>query len=128
ILFKEKEQKFITANNITIDDIRAVFFPKNIFEKYIYLGHIYSINKCDLRYALLICADYEAKPWWCPRWFIRLLFLLATGNSTVKIRNHKLHRLYKKLTKYVYIYSLKFSYTTNSVAGPEYLEDLLKAI
>ena len=43
--------------------------------------------------------DYYAKPAWCPRWVLRLLRLLASGNSVIYVRNYTLHDLYRKYTK-----------------------------
>ena len=40
-IFKgKKRNKYIHTRDIHLDDIRAVFFPKNFYEKYHYLGAV----------------------------------------------------------------------------------------
>ncbi len=54
----------------SLDDIRAVFFPKDFYEKYQYLGSI-PYGNGDIFKAmepLVIFMDYKAKPKYCPRW------------------------------------------------------------
>jgi hypothetical protein len=43
--------------------------------------------------------DSKAKPWWCPRWFLRFLHLFGSDNSIVRVRNWTLHNLSRRLTK-----------------------------
>ena len=101
-LFRGKKYKYIHTRDIYLDDIRAVFFPKNFWEKYRYLGIVPYKEEgriFDALLPLVLLMDYDSKPWWCPRWFLRFLHLFGNDNSVVKVRNWKLHRLFTKLTK-----------------------------
>lgn len=114
ILFKGKKYKFIHTRDITLDDIRAVFFPKNFYEKYKYLGSVPWREEGDLFQAmkpLVIYMDSKAKPWWCPRWFLRFLHLFGSDNSIVRVRNRYLHNLEKKITKGFIIWDYKTKWT-----------------
>ena len=65
IIFPGRKYKFIHTMNITIDDIKSIFFPKNFAEKYGYLGAIpgyYKSEKMSMLKSLVIAMDYEAKP------------------------------------------------------------------
>lgn len=102
VLFKGKKYKYIHTQNITLDHIRAVFFPKGFYEKYKYLGSVPYRKGSKLFEALeplVIFMDYKAKPWWCPRFVLRFLHLFGNDNSIVKIRNSKLASLHRHLTK-----------------------------
>ena len=116
---------------ISLDDLRVVFFPRNFYEKYSYLGSVPGSDKTML-HALVIAMDYEAKPRWCPRWFLRFLNLFGNDNSIVRVRNFTLHRLHQKLTKGIRIWDYKTKWTDYdlriSVSAPEYLFDLSQAI
>lgn len=136
ILFKRKKDESIytlniTSEDITLDDIRAVFFPKNFSEKYRYLGNIPYNTDSEIFKAMLpliLTMDYEAKPKWCPRWLLRFLFLFGSDNSIVRVRNWKLHNLFQKLTKGIMIWSWKTKWEWYdlriSVSGPDYLMNL----
>jgi len=79
-----------------------VFFPKNFYEKYKYLGSVPWKEDGDIFKAmepLVIFMDSKAKPWWCPRWFLRFLHLFGSDNSIVRVRNWTLHNLSRRLTK-----------------------------
>lgn len=110
ILFKGKPKGIIHTRDIILDDIRAVFFPKNFYEKYKYLGSVPYREEGDLFLAmkpLVIAMDKKAKPWWCPRWFLRFLHLFGSDNSIVRVRNRHLHDLEKKITKGYLIFDYK---------------------
>jgi hypothetical protein len=135
IIFPGKKYKFIHTMNITIDDVRAIFFPKNFAEKYGYLGAIpgyYKSEKMSMLKSLVIAMDYEAKPYWCPRWFLRFLNLFGSDNSIVRVRNRKLHNLQRKLTKGIMMWDHKTKWSDYdlriSISAPEYLQDLADAI
>lgn len=117
---------------ITLKDIRVIFFPKNFHEKYSYLGSVPYRDEKTMLHALVIAMDYEAKPKWCPRWFLRFLYLFGSDNSIVRVRNFTLHRLHQKLTKGIRIWDYKTKWTDYdlriSVSAPEYLFDLSQAI
>ena len=81
-IFKGKKAKLgpVRTMDITLDDIRAVFFPKTFNEKYIYLGSVPWNEDGDTFKAmepLVIFMDHKAKPKFCPRWFLRFLHLFG---------------------------------------------------
>jgi hypothetical protein len=130
-LFKGKKYKFIHTRDVFLDDLRAVFFPKDFYEKYKYLGSVPYREDTDLFNALLplvLTMDYLAKPKWCPRWFLRFLHLFGNDNSVVRVRNWPLHNLHRKLTKGLFFvdYKLKWSdYDLRiSIYGNKLLMDL----
>lgn len=101
-LSKGKKYKYIHTRDIYLDDLKAVFFPKNFWEKYRYLGTVPYKEEgriFDALVPLVLLMDYESKPWWCPRWFLRFLHLFGNDNSVVRVRNWKLHQLFLKITK-----------------------------
>jgi hypothetical protein len=97
---KKKRNDF--TRDIFFDEIRAVFFPKNFYEKYHYLGSVPYREDGKLfkaLYPLVLAMDYEAKPKWCPRWVLRFLHLFGSDNSIVRVRNFTLHNWEKKTYK-----------------------------
>ncbi len=131
LFWKGRKKGIVTTMDIGFDDIRAVFFPKNFYEKYRYLGSVPYNDFKELK-ALVIVMDYEAKPKYCLRWFLRFLYLFGSDNSIVRVRNRRLHNLLKKLTKGIFIYDYKTKWTNYdlriSVTGPEYICNLADAI
>jgi hypothetical protein len=134
-LFKGKKIGMIRTMDITLDDIRAVFFPKDFYEEYRYLGSIPWFNDKDegqAIYPLVLLMDLEAKPWWCPRWVLRFLYLFGSDNSIVRVRNQSLHNLFRNLTKGITFWDWKTKWTDYdlriSISGPEYLQDLADTI
>ncbi len=102
LFWKGRKKGIIHTMNITWDHVRAVFFPKNFHEKYHYLGSIPWKEDHSMFKALeplIIFMDHKAKPWWCPRWFLRFLHLFGNDNSIVRVRNRTLANLSDKLTK-----------------------------
>ena len=122
----------IYLKKITLKDIRVIFFPKNFYEKYSYLGAVPYRDEKTMIHALVIAMDYEAKPKWCPRWFLRFLDFFGNDNSIVRVRNYTLHRLFKKLTKGITFWDYKTKWADYdlriSISAPEYLFDLSQAI
>jgi len=125
----------IHTMNIGFKDIRAVFFPKDFAEKYRYLGtSIWNEDSIYYRalFPLVLALDYEAKPKWCPRWFLRFLHLFGSDNSVVRVRNRTLHNLEKKLTKHIMFVDWKTKWSDYdlriSIYGPEHLQELAHAI
>ena len=111
-IFKGKKAKTgpVHTMDITLDDIRAVFFPRTFNEKYKYLGSVPWDEGGDIFKAmepLVIFMDYKAKPKFCPRWFLRFLHLFGNDNSIVRVRNYRLSRLKNKLTKGIMIWDYK---------------------
>jgi len=102
LFWKGRKKGMIHTMNIEWDHIRAVFFPKNFYEKYKYLGSVPWNEEGDIfkvMEPLVIFMDYKAKPWWCPRLFLRFLHLFGSDNSIVRVRNRTLHNLSRRLTK-----------------------------
>jgi hypothetical protein len=135
VIFPGRKYKFIHTINITVDHLRSIFIPLTFSEKYAYLGSIpgYSRNQdMTMLKALVVAMDYHAKPWWCPRWFLRFLNLFGSDNSIVRVRNRSLHNLHRKLTKGILMWDYKTKWTDYdlriSISAPEYLQDLADAI
>ena len=135
LFWKGRSKGMIYTMNIGFKDVWAVFFPKDFAEKYRYLGS--SIWNEDSRYykalfPLVLALDYEAKPKWCPRWFLRFLHLFGSDNSIVRVRNRRLHNLEKKLTKGIMFVDWKTKWSDYdlriSIYGPEHLQELASAI
>ena len=131
LFWRGRKKGIIHTRNIEWEDIRYIFAPKNFNEKYGYLGCVpYDENSKIFKamLPLILALDYEAKPKWCPRWFLRFLDVFGNDRSIVRVRNHKLHNLYNKLTKGIrlndyktkwYWYDLRISIT-----APKYLQNL----
>ena len=135
LFWKGRSKGIIYTRNIDIKDVWAVFFPKDFAEKYRYLGT--SIWNEDSRYykalfPLVLALDYEAKPKWCPRWFLRFLHLFGSDNSIVRVRNRTLHNLENRLTKGIMFVDWKTKWHDYdlriSIYGPEHLQELASAI
>lgn len=112
VIFKGKKAKSgpVHTLNITVDHIRAVFFPKDFYETYRYLGSIPHNEKGEMfKYLepLVIFMDYKAKPKWCPRWVLRFLHLFGNDNSIARMRNLRLHNLSRRLTKGILFWDWK---------------------
>jgi hypothetical protein len=121
--------------DITLDHIRAVFFPKSFHEKYGYLGCVPWSGTSDIFKAmepLVIFMDYKAKPWWCPRFVLRFLHLFGDDNSIIRVRNRRLSELKRKLTKGYGIVDYKTTWQWYdlriSIAGTDQMWDLANAI
>ena len=136
LFWRGRKKGIIHTMNIELDHIRAVFFPKNFSEKYRYLG-TYMPSKEESAYfkalyPLVLAMDYEAKPKWCPRWFLRFLHLFGSDNSIVRVRNWTLHNLEKKLTKGILFVDWKTKWSDYdlriSIHAPEHLQNLADAI
>jgi len=106
-LFKGKRKGIVHTMDITLDHIRAVFFPKTFEEKFRYLGSVPYDNSEVLLKHLTIVLDYYAKPNYIPRWFLRFLHLFGNDNSIVRVRNNYLHNLHRRLTKGLMIWDYK---------------------
>ena len=112
-----------------LDNLRFIFFPSG-FEKYGYLGATLRDNSeyNDALYPLVLAMDYEAKPKWCPRWFLRFLHVYGCDRSIVRVRNWTLHILFKKLTKGIMFIDWKtkwYDYDLRiSVNAPRHLQNL----
>lgn len=117
--------------NIKLRHLRAVFFPQNFTERYSYLGAVPWNEDGPIFKAmepLVIFMDYRARPKWCPKWFLRFLHLFGSDNSIVRVRNYRLHKLEKRITKGIMIWDYKTKWTEYdlriSVAGDNQIQDL----
>ena len=120
----------IFTRNIELDDFRYIFFPKG-FEKYGYLGtHLYDTvgDYFNALYPLVLAMDYEAKPKFCPRWFLRFLHVFGSDKSIVRVRNWTLHDLLRKLTSGISFVDWKTKWEDYdlriSIHAPEHLQNL----
>lgn len=135
ILFKGKKRGMIHTMDITLDHIRAVFFPKNFYEKYHYLGSVPYNEGGDIfkvMEPLVIFLDYKARPWWCPRFVLRFLHLFGEDNSIIRVRNKYLSDLKHRITGHLLIMDYKTKWKSYdlriSVAGNRQVQDLANAI
>ena len=135
LFWKGRKKGIIHTRDIKLDDIRAIFFPKDFYEKYHYLGSVPYKESGDLFkaiYPLVLAMDYEAKPKWCPRWFLRFLHLFGSDNSIVRVRNGFLHDLGRRLTKGIIMWDYKTKWADYdlriSISGPKHLQNLADGI
>lgn len=133
LFWKGRSKGIVYTRDVEWDDIRYIFFPKDFSEKYGYLGSVPDdkyYNKAMV--PLVLTMDYEAKPWWCPRWFLRFLDVFGNDKSIVRVRNRTLHNLHRKLTKGITFVDYKTKWQWYdlriSVAAPQYIQDLADAI
>jgi hypothetical protein len=77
---------------------------------------------------LVLAMDYEAKPYWCPRWFLRFLHVFGNDKSVVRVRNRRLSDLHRTLTKGIGFWDWKtkwYNYDLRiSISAPKHLQDL----
>lgn len=130
LFWKGHKKGYITTRNLEWSDIRYIFFPRKT-EKYGYLNislYYTSETYFNALLPLVLAMDYEAKPWWCPRWFLRFLHVFGNDKSLVRVRNFKLHNLHRRLTKGILFWDWKTKWTEYdlriSISGPEHLHNL----
>lgn len=130
LFWKGRKKGIVHTRNIELDDFRYIFFP-NGFEKYGYLGtQLWDKNSKYFKaiYPLVLALDYEAKPKWCPRWFLRFLHVFGADRSIVRVRNWRLNRLLSKLTKGIAFTDWKAKWSDYdlriSISAPSHLQDL----
>ena len=130
LFWKGRKKRFITTRNLEWIDLRYIFFPSKL-EKYGYMG--ITFYKEDSVFTktlmpLVLAMDYEAKPYWCPRWFLRFLHVFGNDKSIVRVRNHRLSNLHRKLTKGIQFWDWKTKWSDYdlriSISAPEHLQDL----
>jgi len=135
LFWKGRPKGMIYTRDIDLDDIRGIFLPDGFEEKYSYLGSVPYNEDSEVfkaMYPLVLAMDYEAKPKWCPRWFLRFLHLFGNDKSIVRVRNFTLHKLHRKLTKGIMLIDYKTKWEWYdlriSISAPKHLQDLASAI
>ena len=130
LFWKGRKKGMIHTRNLEWEDLRYIFFPSKL-EKYGYLSITFYREDSEFTKALMplvLAMDYEAKPYWCPRWFLRFLHVFGNDKSLVRVRNRKLSDLHRKLTKGIVFFDWKtkwYNYDLRiSIAAPKYLQDL----
>ena len=134
LFWKGRSKGMIYTRDIELDDFRYIFFPKG-FEKYGYLGtQIWDEDGSYFKelYPLVLALDYEAKPKYCPRWFLRFLHVFGADKSIVRVRNRRLNDLLTKLTKGIAFVDWKTKWESYdlriSIHAPKHLQDLANDI
>lgn len=135
LFWKGRKKGMIHTRDITWCDMKTVFFPKNFYEKYHYLGSV-PYNELgsifEVMEPLVIFMDYKARPWWCPRWFLRFLHLFGDDNSIVRVRNRFLSNLKGRITGHIGLVDYKTKWQTYdlriSVVGDRQVQNLADAI
>lgn len=135
LFWKGRKKGMIHTRSLKWGDLRYIFFPKNFADKYGYLGtSVWNESGVYFKalYPLVLALDYEAKPKWCPRWFLRLLDVFGSDRSIVRVRNRRLHNLQQKLTKGIAFIDWKTKWSDYdlriSIHAPEHLQELASAI
>ena len=130
LFWRGRTKGMIYTRNISLDDFRYIFFPKG-FEKYGYLGtHLWNEegDYFNALYPLVLAMDYEAKPKFCPRWFLRFLHVFGSDKSIVRVRNWTLHNLLRKLTQGISFVDWKTKWESYdlriSIGAPKHLQNL----
>lgn len=130
LFWRGRTKGMIFTRNIKLDDFRYIFFPKG-FEKYGYLGtHLWNEegDYFNALYPLVLAMDYEAKPKFCPRWFLRFLHVFGSDKSIVRVRNWTLHNLLRKLTQGISFVDWKTKWESYdlriSIGAPKHLQNL----
>jgi hypothetical protein len=130
LFWKGRAKGMIHTRSIKLDDLRYIFFPTKL-EKYGYLG-ITFYKEDNVYYRailpLVLAMDYEAKPKYCPRWFLRFLHVFGNDRSIVRVRNRRLSDLHRYLTKGIMFWDWKTKWSENdlriSISAPEHLQNL----
>lgn len=116
IFIKDKMSSKIYSYKKLLLDIWACFFP-NEFNYYSYLGFCLNIyvnsksNEHKLLNTIFKLIDNEAKPKWCPRWFLRLLNLF--GNQYIK--NKRISGVLNGLLKGIRITNISTRHHNNDI-------------
>src|SRR6056300_1585906 len=131
LFWKGRKKGMIHTRSLEWSDLRYIFFPKNFAEKYGYLGtSVWNEDSVYFKalYPLVLALDYEAKPKWCPRWFLRFLHVFGDDRSIVRVRNRTLSNLKRKLTRGISFTDWKTKWSDHdlriSIIAPERLQNL----
>ena len=135
LFWKGRKKGMIHTMNIGWRQIRPIFFPKDFYETYSYLGSVPYNEDGDyfkVIYPLVLAMDYEAKPKFCPRWFLRFLNVFGNDSSIVRVRNRRLSDLFIKLTKGIRLTDYKTKWTYYDlriyISASKHLQDLANDI
>ena len=130
LFWKSRKKGYITTRSLEWRDLRYIFFPPKL-EKYGYMGITFYREGSEITKALMplvLAMDYEAKPKWCPRWFLRFLHVFGNDKSIVRVRNRRLSDLHRKLTKGIHFWDWKTKWSDYdlriSIHAPEHLQNL----
>ena len=124
----------VYTRNLMWSDLQFIFFPKGFEDKYGYLGATIDQNSYYFKYLypLILALDYEARPKWCPRWFLRFLHVFGDDMSIVRVRYRSLYKLKQRLTKGIMFTDWKTKWSDYdlriSISAPKHLQDLADAI
>lgn len=125
----------VRTMDITIGHLIRVFRPKTFYDKYNYIGAVPWNEDGDIfkvMEPLVIFMDYKMRPKWCPKWFLRFLYLFGCDNSIVRVRNWKLYNLFNKITKGYRLMDYKTKWEWYdlriSVVGCDQVQDLAQMI
>jgi hypothetical protein len=134
LFWKGRDKGRIHTRDLEWDDLRYIFFPSKL-EKYGYLNITFYRDDSPYYLALLplvLAMDHEAKPKWCPRWFLRFLHVFGNDKSLVRVRNRRLSNLHRKLTKGIQFWDWKtkwYHYDLRiSITAPKHLQNLASDI
>ena len=134
LFWKGRSKGIIYTRNLRWDDLRFIFFPNGFEEKYGYLGtSIYETSHYfHAIYPLVLALDYEAKPKWCPRWFLRFTHVFGNDMSIVRVRNWFWHNLHKNITGGIGFIDWKTKWSDYdlriSISGTEHMHNLARWI
>ena len=134
LFWKGRSKGMIYTRNLRWDDLRFIFFPNGFEEKYGYLGtSIYETSHYfHAIYPLVLALDYEAKPKWCPRWFLRFTHVFGNDMSIVRVRNWFWHNLHKNITGGIGFIDWKTKWHDYdlriSISGTEHMHNLARWI
>ena len=130
LFWRGRKKGIIHTRYLEWGDFRYIFFPTKL-ERYGYLGITFYNEDSELYkaiYPLVLAMDYEAKPHWCPRWFLRFLHIFGNDKSIVRVRNRTLHNLHRKLTKGIIFWDWKTKWSHYdlriSISAPKHLQNL----
>lgn len=120
ILKKHFNMIKVTFRPIKFLDVWACFFPKDEWEYYRYLGYVsflYSegTEEYKLMKELVKFIEKAAKPYWCPRFVLRLLHLYGNDNSIVRCRSQILSRWHRKLLGGIFVTDMKTKWDYHDV-------------
>jgi hypothetical protein len=134
LFWKGRDKGRIHTRDLEWDDLRYIFFPSKL-ERYGYLSIAFYSDDSEYYkaiYPLVLAMDYEAKPKWCPRWFLRFLHVFGNDKSLVRVRNRRLSNLHRKLTKGIQFWDWKtkwYHYDLRiSITAPKHLQNLASDI